>query len=277
LKAGEAVQLSENIVRVVADNGSVMTGPGTNSYLIGNESLTLIDPGPASEKHIDALLEAAKPRGKIDYILLTHTHGDHSPGVVLLKEKTRAQVALYPEPSGEPFHDVPVEADIPLRHKDKLQLNDGLSIEAVHTPGHASNHLCFYLEKEKALFTGDHLMNGSTVVIASPDGNMTEYLESLELLKKYSLEYLCPGHGSVMDKPFDVVDHTIKHRLGREKKVLNALGELQEGDLEAVLKKAYDDTPEFLHKLASMSLAAHLEKLERENKASFENNLWKIN
>ena len=244
LSPGLAVEISNQIVRVVADNGSVMTGAGTNTYLIGKDSLAVIDPGPVSENHCQAILNAAKDRGSIDYILLTHTHGDHSPGVELLVEKTKAKIALFPEPSGEPFHDTPVRADFPLRHNDCLS---GFSpvIQAIHTPGHASNHLCFYLPEEKVLITGDHIMNGSTVVIASPDGNMSEYLDSLALLKSYDINYLAPGHGSVMENPGEVVDHIIAHRLGREQKVLGALESIKEGTIDQVLVKAYADTPEF--------------------------------
>ncbi len=273
LSTGKAIALSENVIRVVADNGNVMTGSGTNSYLIGQQSLVLIDPGPVSPKHCQAILDAASLRGKIDYILLTHTHSDHSPGVVELQKKTGAKLALFPEPTGEPFADIPVKADIPLRHLDRLP--DFLpNIQAIHTPGHASNHLCFYIPLEKILFTGDHLMNGSTVVIASPDGNMSEYLDSLRLLKTLDIEYLCPGHGSVMDKPMLVVDKTISHRLAREQKVLDAMKELQAADTDAVLVKAYADTPIYLHGLAKLSLTAHLEKLQREGLVSRENKLW---
>lgn len=273
LSTGKAIALSENVIRVVADNGNVMTGPGTNSYLIGQQSLVLIDPGPVSPKHCQAILDAASLRGKIDYILLTHTHSDHSPGVVELQKKTGAKLALFPEPTGEPFADIPVKADIPLRHLDRLP--DFLpNIQAIHTPGHASNHLCFYIPLEKILFTGDHLMNGSTVVIASPDGNMSEYLDSLRLLKTLDIEYLCPGHGSVMDKPMLVVDKTISHRLAREQKVLDAMKELQAADTDAVLVKAYADTPIYLHGLAKLSLTAHLEKLQREGLISRNEKFW---
>jgi glyoxylase-like metal-dependent hydrolase (beta-lactamase superfamily II) len=279
LTAGLAVELSESLVRIVADNGSVMTGAGTNSYLLGKGSLALIDPGPVSEKHCQALLKAAETRGKIDYIVLTHTHSDHSPGVVDLQKKTGAKLALYPEPSGEPFRDIPVIADQGLRHKDFLQSHSKKfepAIQAIHTPGHASNHLCFYLPQEKVLITGDHLMNGSTVVIASPDGNMTQYIESLELLKSLDIDYLAPGHGTVMDKPLAVVQHTIAHRLGREAKVLKALSNIVKGDIEQILLEAYADTPSFLHGLAKMSLRAHLEKLEREGKVRSSHKFWEI-
>lgn len=275
LTPGLAVQLSETLVRIVADNGSVMTGAGTNSYLIGKGSLALVDPGPISESHCQAILNAAHARGKIDYILLTHTHSDHSPGVVALQKATGAQLALYPEPSGEPFHDVPVKADHPLRHQDFLK-NFEPALQAIHTPGHASNHLCFYLPHEKVLMTGDHLMNGSTVVIASPDGNMSDYLDSLALLKTFAIDYLAPGHGTVMNNPLAVVEHTIAHRLAREHKVLTALKNIVAGNIEQVLVEAYADTPKFLHGLAKMSLLAHLEKLERDGKVSCNADTWKI-
>ncbi len=273
LSPGDAIELNEQLVRIVADNGSVMTGSGTNSYLIGRDSLTLVDPGPKSVAHCQAILDAAAPRGQIDYIVLTHTHGDHSPGVEAIKEATGAKVALYPEPSGEPFQDKPVHADQAMKHEDYLEGFEP-KLQAIHTPGHASNHLCFYLPEQKVLFTGDHIMNGSTVVIASPDGNMTEYLDSLALLKNYDIDYLAPGHGAVMDKPIEVADSIIAHRLGREKKVLDAVQELGRGDIDQVLVRAYADTPEFLHGLAKMSLRAHLEKLDRDGKVDTDAEYW---
>ncbi len=273
LTPGKAVQISEYITRIVADNGSVMTGAGTNSYLIGKEKLALIDPGPISENHCKQIIAAAQGR-EISHILLTHTHSDHSPGTPMLQQMTKAKVALFPEPAGKPFNDKPVTADNPLRHEDVLK-DFSPAIQAIHTPGHASNHLCFYLAQEKVLFTGDHLMNGSTVVIASPDGNMTHYLDSLALLKRYDIDWLAPGHGVVMDKPFEVVDHTIAHRLKREQKVLQAVEQLQQANIDEVLKLAYADTPSFLHGLAKMSLLAHLEKLQREQKIHCDNTLWK--
>jgi len=263
LTPGLAVELSDQLVRVVADNGSVMTGAGTNSYLLGRGSLTLIDAGPKSSNHCQAILDAAKGRGRIDYIALTHTHSDHSPGVEALRHACGAKVVLYPEPSGKPFSDTPVHADQGLRHEDYI-VGSEVKIQAIHTPGHASNHLCFYWPEQKILFTGDHLMNGSSVVIAPPDGNMTDYLASLALVKSYEIDYLAPGHGALMDQPYALVDQTIAHRLGREKKVIEALQSMPQGNIQQVLKKAYADTPEFLHGLAKLSLTAHLEKLVQE-------------
>lgn len=259
MEAGKVVELSPLVRRITAGNGSVFTGPGTNTYLVGKEEVTVIDPGPAMQEHIDVITAAAP---NIKQILVTHTHPDHSPGVRLLKEKL----------------DVPAYGMLTNSSKNQDQtfnperiLDDGevfqeeeFTIEVVHTPGHASNHLCFILKEEKLIFTGDHIMNGSTVVIGPPDGNMKQYIQSLEKLKEYDIEKIAPGHGELLENPHEVADWIINHRLEREKKVFQALQEATKGTPDTLVEKVYDDVDSSLFPIAKASLLAHLIKLEED-------------
>ena len=259
MEAGKVVELSPLVRRITAGNGSVFTGPGTNTYLVGKEEVTVIDPGPAMQEHIDVITAAAP---NIKQILVTHTHPDHSPGVRLLKENL----------------DIPAYGMLTNSSKNQDQtfsperiLDDGevfqeeeFSIEVVHTPGHASNHLCFILKEEKLIFTGDHIMNGSTVVIGPPDGNMKQYIQSLEKLKDYDIEKIAPGHGELLENPHEVADWIISHRLEREKKVFQALQEASKGTPDSLVEKVYDDVDSSLFPIAKASLLAHLIKLEED-------------
>jgi len=156
-------------------------------------------------------------------------------------------------------------------------LRNEFTLKVVHTPGHASNHLCYILKEEEFIFTGDHIMNGSTVVIGPPDGNMKHYLDSLEKLKSFNLTKIAPGHGEVLDKPHEVTEWIINHRLQREEKVASALKEATKGNPESLVSKVYDDVDSSLFPIAKASLLAHLIKLEEDNLASKEGDvfIWK--
>ncbi len=259
------VRLSPRVIRVTAHNGSVMTGPGTNSYLVGGgprNEWAVIDPGPAESVHIEAILAAAP--GPIRWIFATHTHLDHSPGCALLKARTGATVhgrlADHPE-----WQDASFAPEVRLAGGERFALDEGVTLVAVHTPGHASNHLCYRLEEEKTLFTGDHVMQLSTVVINPPDGDMAAYLVSLRALCAEELEWLAPGHGFLMAQPRAAFEKIIAHRLQREAKVLAVLHELgEQADESALLPRVYDDVPERLHPVALRSLRAHLIKLRAQ-------------
>ena len=160
-----------------------------------------------------------------------------------------------------------------LNHGDLIETNE-YSIEVVHTPGHASNHLCFYLKEQKCLLTGDHIMDGATVVIAPPDGKMRDYLESLELLKDYDVEYFAPGHGNFMDNPEKTIDSITRHRLAREAKVLRNLEKHGSQKIDDLLKHVYSDVPEVLFPIAKMSLLAHLIKLIEDKKVNCEKDIY---
>jgi glyoxylase-like metal-dependent hydrolase (beta-lactamase superfamily II) len=259
-QSGEIIQLSPQVRRITAANPGVLTGPGSNTYLVGNNEVAVIDPGPLDPSHIEAILHAGD--NKIRWIVVTHTHEDHSPAAAPLAKATGAQLigALYPD---DGYQDTTFQADLSLQHGQQLQ-TDEFALEAVHTPGHVGNHFCFLLKEEGMLFTGDHIMEGSTVVIIPPSGDMAEYLASLQLLKQYPVQALAPGHGKLILQPFDYIDSLIRHRLKRERKLVEALRKAGETTLEALLPVVYDDVDKSLHDIAAISLWAHLLKLEKE-------------
>jgi glyoxylase-like metal-dependent hydrolase (beta-lactamase superfamily II) len=270
---GGVVELSPTVRRVTAPNPGMMTGPGTNAYIIGKSDLALIDPGPDSAPHLAAMLEAAGKRLK--WILCTHTHLDHSPGARALKAATGAQVLGYGDVPRDGRQDEAFAPDRALRDGDTLDCGE-FRLRAVHTPGHASNHLCYLLEDSRWLFTGDHVMQGSTVVISPPDGDMIAYLGSLERLLALDLAALAPGHGHLIEKPHDEVRKLIAHRLKRERKVIEAFGARNPATLDDLLPLVYDDVSPRIHPVARRSLHAHLLKLKREGKAIEEGDRWAL-
>lgn len=275
IEPGQPVAIGQDVLRVTAPNPGMMTGPGTNSYLIGNaeQGVAIIDPGPMLEEHIEALLAAAP--GPIRWILCTHTHLDHSPAAVALKSRTGAKTFGMPAPKF-PNQDQTFTPDHCVTHQERLEIA-GTVVRVLHTPGHASNQVCFLLEAQKLLFTGDHIMQGSTVVISPPDGNMIDYLNALRLLLEENIEHLAPGHGFLMDKPAENVDRILIHRQERENQVVAALRKAgQPANLETLVKLAYHDTPERLHAVAQKSLLAHLEKLRTETRAVLNGDLWSL-
>lgn len=273
LTPGKAVAITPLITRILAPNASLLTGPGTNSYLVGKETKVAIDPGPNTDDHIDAIIAAANGQ-PINKIFVTHTHPDHSPGAKKLKEKTGAEIIGMKAPEGY-SQDKAFSPDITPKHEEIFDCGD-CQIQSIYTPGHASNHFCFLVKEEGVLFTGDHIMEGSTVVIAPPDGNMKAYIEALADLKNYPIKAFAPGHGLLVETPFELVDHTIAHRMKREGKVIDALKKTGGDELEKLVPFAYDDTPEHLYSWAKFSLLAHLIKLKEEEKASEQDGVWKL-
>jgi len=256
---GVASALSPLVRRIVANNPGVMTGPGTNTYLVGIDEIVVIDPGPDDPAHLDAIAGCGGDR--IRWIVCTHTHIDHFPGVAGLKERTGAEVLAFDARDG-------LEIDRALGDGDIIEATEFV-LRAVHTPGHASNHLCFLLEQERMLFSGDHIMEGSTVVIAPPDGDMSAYLRSLERLKAHRprLRSIAPGHGHLIEDPLAKIDEYITHRLAREAQVVDALQAAGTTRIEAIVKDLYADVPEELHVMAGLSVWAHLLKLVEDGKA----------
>jgi glyoxylase-like metal-dependent hydrolase (beta-lactamase superfamily II) len=249
-----------------------MTGPGTNTYLVGERELAVIDPGPEDAAHVRAILDAGA--GRIRWILCSHTHLDHASSAVTLQKATGAKIAAMakvgtgtPAPGGE--HDVKLVLDQPLADGDAVEL-DGFSLRAIHTPGHASNHLCFLLPETGMLFTGDHVMQGSTVVIGPPDGNMRAYLQSLRRLLELEIAVLAPGHGYLIHDPHAEAERLIEHRLRRESKVRQALLEAGgSAPLATLLPRVYNDVPQTLHPIAAKSLQAHLDKLVEDGEVRY--------
>ena len=257
LTPGIARRLDRYVTRIVAPNPGVMTGPGTNTYLVGEGRIAVIDPGPEDSSHVRAILTAAA--GRICWILCSHTHLDHAGAAMALAKATGAPLAAMSSP--RTGHDAALVLDRSLRDGDVIEL-DGISIRTVWTPGHASNQVCFLLESTGMLFTGDHIMQGSTVVIWPPDGNMAAYLRSLRRLVSLDTAILAPGHGYLIGNPLDEVERLIQHRLSREDKVRQALRNTPgRTTLQALLPVVYGDVSPSLYPLAARSLQAHLEKL----------------
>lgn len=264
-----AGKLDRYVTRIVAPNAGVMTGPGTNTYLVGERELAVIDPGPQDAGHVRAIVAAAGTR-RIRWILCSHTHIDHASAAATLQQATGAKIAAMARvPNAHisqalaPFaeHDVKLVLDRPLADGDTVEV-DGCSLRAVHTPGHASNHLCFLLLETGMLFTGDHVMQGSTVVIGPPGGNMRAYLQSLRRLLDLEIAVLAPGHGYLIHDPHAEALRLIEHRLRRESKVRQALVEASgTASLAELLPRVYNDVSQALHPIAAKSLQAHLDKL----------------
>ena len=260
---GTPVTVGPGIVRITAPNPGVMTGPGTNSYIVGGQKLIVIDPGPAIESHVQALAAAVGDR--LSWILCTHTHLDHSPAARALKAATGAGIAGLACPQ-DGRQDADFAPDRVLGDGDTVAV-EGATLRAVHTPGHASNHLCYLLQEQKLLFTGDHVMQGSTVVISPPNGSMKAYLASLDKLLRLDIAALAPGHGHVIATPHDEVKRLVAHRLKREQKVADALARKHPATLDELVPLAYDDVHERLYSVAKRSLHAHLIKRAEDGRA----------
>ncbi len=246
-----ASALSPMVRRIVAPNPSMMTGPGTNTYLVGIDEIAVIDPGPDEASHLDAIAGCGGDR--IRWIIVTHTHEDHSPGVAGLKERTGAEVLGF-----DSRDDLVVDRE--LRDGDTVEATE-FRLAAIHTPGHASNHLCYLLEQERTLFSGDHIMEGSTVVIAPPDGDMADYLRSLERLQGIRLKAIAPGHGHLITDPKAKIQEYITHRMARERQVLDVLGRSGSATIDELVAAIYVDVAVELHPVARYSVWAHLRKL----------------
>jgi glyoxylase-like metal-dependent hydrolase (beta-lactamase superfamily II) len=264
LTSGQLDEIAPGVRRLVARNPGFMTGPGTNTYLVGTQRLAVIDPGPHDSIHIERILEAAG--GRVSAILATHTHPDHSPAVAALAQSTGAEILGR----GAPVHgrqDATFAPTRALHDGDSVRVGD-LALRAIHTPGHASNHLCYLLEGTGLMFSGDHIMQGSTVVIGPPDGNMQHYLQSLARLQREPITRIAPGHGVVIEDAQGEIARLIAHRLQREAKVAERLRRAGRATLDVLVTSVYDDVDPRLHPVAKGSLLAHLLKLEADGRAA---------
>ena len=266
------VELAPGLRRLVAPNPSMMTGPGTNTYLIGAREVAVVDPGPVHAAHLAAIVERAD--GPIRWILATHSHPDHSPGVAALAERTGAEVLGMPAPAGR-HQDASFVPDRVLEDGDRLVTGE-FELAAVHTPGHASNHLCYRHRATDWLLTGDHIIEGSTVVIDPPDGNMRDYLASLERVRSLAPAALLPGHGDRIDDPGRVIDGIVEHRLARERAVRRALGTHADRSAAELVPVVYPDVARQLYGWAERSLLAHLIKLAGDGIARERDGRWRL-
>ena len=271
---GAADQVSSRIRRVIAKNPGPFTYTGTGTYIVGRGEVAVIDPGPRDTTHILALMDALEGE-TVSHILITHTHLDHSPAAAVLKGLTGAQTFGFgPHGTGRQADGIVVEEggdmdfkpDVKLVGGDTLRGNDW-SLEAIYTPGHTSNHLCFALAEERAVFTGDHVMGWSTSVIAPPDGDMRAYLESLDLLLKREDRVYWPTHGPCIETPRDFVSSLIAHRQQREQSILNTL---QGGasTIKEIVPLVYTNLDPGLHMAAGLSVLAHLIHLHDQNRVT---------
>ena len=275
------VPLLRNVMRLTAPNPGVMTGPGTNSYLVGDPAtgFIAIDPGPADPEHLDKLWRAAG--GDIRMIVCTHSHPDHSPGAAPLQALCVQAGKPPPTILGLPSAPTARAAsqftpDRALQNNELLKLDGSAgeaqithTLQVIHTPGHAANHLCLLLVEDGLLFSGDHILNGSTTVVDPPDGNMADYLDSLDRLDavcaEQGVEFILPAHGYVLGGPVNGARGAIAklkaHRLAREAKVLAAMQALPQGSMEDWVRHAYDDVPPRMWPVAQRSLLAHVERI----------------
>ena len=271
------VQLLKNVQRLTAPNPGVMTGPGTNSYLVGDPATgyIAIDPGPADTDHLERLWRAAG--GDIRSIVCTHSHPDHSPGAAPLQQMCARTGRAAPPVLGLPSAptaraDSQFTPDRALQNGELLALAgkgpDGEithTLQVVHTPGHAANHLCLLLQEDGLLFSGDHILNGSTTIINPPDGNMAHYLDALDrldqLCEQHGTDYILPAHGHVLGDARGAIAQLKAHRLAREAKVIAAMQQLPEGTVEQWVELAYADVPPRMWPLAQRSLIAHVERI----------------
>lgn len=273
---GEVVHIHPIITRITAPNPGVMTGPGTNCYLVGDPAkgdLAMIDPGPDMAEHIDLIVSQVGSR--LRWVLCTHTHNDHSPASRAVKHATDAQVMGFGNVPQDGRQDEQFKVDRALNNDDIVDCG-GFKLRAIHTPGHASNHLCYLIEGKGILFTGDHVMGGSTVVISPPDGDMHDYFASLNKLANYPIDTFAPGHGHLIATPRAEVERLINHRLGRERKVVQALNHVKAGTLDELVPIVYDDVSPKLHVPARRSLHAHLLKLAKDGRALEESGVWRM-
>jgi recombination protein RecT len=266
----QAVPLLRNVMRLTAPNPGVMTGPGTNSYIVGDPQTgyIAIDPGPNEPEHIERIWYATN--GNVRMIVCTHSHPDHSPGARPLQAMCASRppiLGLPSLPTARPASEF--QPDRALAHGERLVLEGGgttHTLQVIHTPGHAANHLCLVLLEDGLLFSGDHVLNGSTTVVDPPDGDMTAYLESLDALAaacdEHGIEFILPAHGHVLGSAKQAIGQLKAHRLHREAKIVAAMRARPAGALEDWVELAYDDVPPRMWPVAKRSLLAHVQRIQ---------------
>jgi len=254
--------VSALVGRVLGLNPGMMTGPGTNTYLIGRRDPILLDTGAGVPEYMNGLTGYLAERGwkQPSRVVLTHRHRDHLGGVAHLRERYRGLHV------GKLIHR---DADLPegietLRDGQTIE-GDGATLVAIHTPGHASDHLCYYLPEENAVFTGDVVLAGSTTVIPAEDGDLLDYMNSLKRLQQLGVRRIYPAHGPVVEDGPALIAEYIEHRLLRERQILEVLGD-GPSTIPAIVERVYAAVAKNLHAMAGQSVASHLKKLAREDR-----------
>ncbi|MFO7591236.1 MAG: MBL fold metallo-hydrolase [Acidimicrobiia bacterium] len=264
LTPGVPSALSPLVRRIVAPNPGPFTGPGTNTYLVGIDEVAVIDPGPDDKAHVDAIVGASM-RERVRWVLLTHTHPDHAPATARVVKATGAEVLGFAKRDKDGSGIVP---DRTIADGDTIDGTE-FALEVLHTPGHAPNHVCFRLEEERLLFTGDTVLDGTwSVVNPARGGDMAVYLASLERLRKLRLSRLAPGHGDVIEEPKARIDEYVAHRKQRERQVLRLVAKLGDVKVRDLVREIYgdQDLPTELVEAAGWQVHAHLVKLRADGK-----------
>ena len=262
---GEIEEISPLIRRITAPNPSLYTFKGTGTYIIGRGDVAVIDPGPNMSTHHDAIITELGDE-KITHILVTHNHKDHSPCARPLASSSGAKIyafdvgnQLYSAEEAEEGLDKDFFPDVILKNNDEIKSNNW-TIDVVHTPGHLSNHICFGLREEKALFTGDHVMGWSTTLISPPDGSMQDYYNSLNMMMTRDDKIYYPTHGLPIENPLSFIKNTLEHRLSRDQEIMHAL-EGQRYSIKDLVGIVYPDLNKNLHDAARRTILAHLIRL----------------
>lgn len=260
-----SVRLSPAVHVVLAPNPGVMTGPGTNTYIVGTGPTVVIDPAASDPDYLDTVVRIA---GEVESILITHRHSDHVGGAARLAGMTDAPVRAF---GSELAGDAPVD---PLEDGDVIEV-PGASLRVLHCPGHASDHLCFYLEGTASLFAGDNVLGEGTAVIAPPDGDMSDYLATLRRLRELHIDRIYPGHFRPLDGGERIIEGYLSHRKAREDQIVATLTSGPRR-AEEIVEEVYTDTPAQLHPIAAFQVAGHLEMLEDEGRVTRDGDRWAL-
>ena len=271
LTPGVPSALSPLVRRVVARNPGPFTGPGTNTYLVGIDEVAVIDPGPDEKSHVDAIVGASM-KERVRWVVLTHTHPDHSPATARLVKATKAEVLAFGTKRDKDGGDFTIDRN--LEDGDTIEGTE-FGLEVLHTPGHSPNHLCFLLEEERVLFTGDTVLDGMySVVSPGRGGDMAAYVHTLERLRKLRVSRIAPGHGDVIEDPRPRLDDYLSHRKQREQQVLRVLKKRSVAGTSTKVKDIVGDLygadglPPELIEAAGWQVHAHLVKLKAEGKVA---------